>query len=368
MGRSLTGLYVIRKKASSMEDTMVGKLLTWYGLDKRDLPWRNDGSVYAVLVSEMMLQQTTVDTVLRYYEPFMARFADIDTLAAADEQQVLSAWQGLGYYARARSLHKIAQHIASKGGDFPQTYDAWLALPGVGPYMAGAVMSIAFSKPYAAVDGNVIRVMSRLYAIRDDTGKPSVRRDITKRVQMLIPADSTADFTQALMELGALVCRPISPDCSNCPVCAHCEAFKCNAAADIPVKKKRQKKRTVALWAALIESADGLVMEYRRDKRLLKNMWGLPLREKKGDQPPDALFSQKYGIRLIGGGAGGQVVHVFTHLRWEIDIRRFSLAENQTLPAEWEWVKWAQIDTKPIPTAFKKALCASIADKEDDRQ
>ena len=344
---------------------MVGKLLAWYRQSKRDLPWRKDGSPYAVLVSEMMLQQTTVETVLRYYTPFMARFPDVDALALADEQQVLTAWQGLGYYARARSLHAIARQIAANGGSFPSTYEAWLALPGVGPYMAGAVMSIAFGEPHAAVDGNVMRVMARLYTERDDITKPHVKKDITKRVQALIPLGSTADFTQALMELGALICRPVSPDCESCPVRADCMALMQNATDELPVKKARAKQRTVALWVALIESADSIMMEYRKSERLLKNMWGLPLCEKQADQPPDVLLAQKYGVKLRGGETAGAAAHVFTHLRWEMDIRRFSLADGQEIPDTWECVKWAQIHTKPVPTAFAKALRAASADREE---
>lgn len=342
---------------------MTDKLLAWYNANKRDLPWRADGGVYAVLVSEMMLQQTVVETVLGYYARFMARFPDVHALAAADEQEVLALWQGLGYYARARSLHNIARQIARRGA-FPDAHAGWLALKGVGPYMAGAMMSIALGQPYAAVDGNVMRVVSRLYALREDTTSPSARRAVTARVEALMPGAHAGDFTQALMELGALVCRPASPACPACPLAQDCAALRQGLVREIPVRKPRPKQRTVRLWVAVIEAAGCVALEYRDEQTLLARMWGLPLAEQDGNRTPEALFAQKYGVRLTNGRAAGRVVHVFTHLRWEMDILRFSLPGLRDLCGAWEWTNWAQIGQKPVPGAFRRVLDA-VRKKED---
>ena len=213
------------------------KLLSWYRENRRDLPWRKTSDVYAVLVSEMMLQQTTVETVLGYYERFLERFPDVQTLAAADEEEVLAAWKGLGYYSRARNLHRLAKQVAAEDGVFPGTLEGWQKLPGVGPYIAGAVTSIALGLPHAAVDGNVLRVFSRADGIEDDIMLPQTRKRVEALVRALMPHDATSDFTQALMELGALVCRPVSPDCNLCPVADGCVARERGIVDKLPVKK-----------------------------------------------------------------------------------------------------------------------------------
>ncbi len=336
---------------------MRDKLLVWYQANKRDLPWRRRSGAYAVLVSEMMLQQTTVETVLRYYEPFLKRFPDVQTLAAADEQEVLSCWKGLGYYSRARHLHRIAKQVVSDGGEFPDTLDAWRQLPGVGPYMAGAVMSIAFGKAYPAVDGNVLRVISRVFALRDDITSSAARRQTEERVRGMMTGDSAGDFTQALMELGATVCRPVSPDCAACPWNKDCAALREGIVDELPVKKPKAKVKTVSLWAALIVSRDSVLLHYRSDDTLLGRLWGLPVAEKKEGIMPETLFAEKYGLDLPQGSSIFQAVHVFTHQRWEMDVVRYEINdEMKPENGEWAFVGWASIDEKPIPTAFMKIL------------
>lgn len=333
------------------------QLLEWYRRNKRELPWRETRDVYAVLVSEMMLQQTTVETALRYYDAFMRRFPDIYALADADEETVLTAWKGLGYYARARNLHELAKRVVTEhGGAFPETYEQWRKLPGVGPYIAGAVTSIALGLPHAAVDGNVLRVFARFDGLSDDISLPQTRKNVEKRVQGLMPADAAGDFTQALMELGALVCRPVSPDCGACPVSGGCKAFAEGLADELPVRKPREKQRTVAMWVAVVETPGSVLLEYRRDETLLARMWGLPNAEKRGDAPIAALLEEKYGIRLADGRSAGHAAHVFTHRRWEMDIVRFRLERETPVAGALEWVSRAQLEHKPIPTAFTKAL------------
>ncbi len=337
---------------------MRDKLLRWYHEKKRDLPWRRRGGAYAVLVSEMMLQQTTVETVLRYYEPFLKRFPDVRALAAADEQEVLACWKGLGYYSRARNLHRTAKLVVSEyGGVFPDSYDAWRRLPGVGPYMAGAVMSIAFGKAYPAVDGNVLRVISRAFALREDIRSPAARQQTEAHVRAMMTEQSAGDFTQALMELGALICRPVSPDCAACPWHSDCAALREGIVNELPVKKPRAKVRTVELWAALIETEGKVLLHYRGSDTLLGRLWGLPVAEKRADETPEALLSEKYGLELPKGELITHAAHVFTHQRWEMDVLRYEVKnEIKQYVSEWEFVSWESIDEKPIPTAFMRIL------------
>lgn len=340
------------------------KLLTWYRENKRELPWRATRDVYDILVSEMMLQQTTVETVLRYYRRFLDAFPDVHALAAADEETVLAVWKGLGYYARARNLHRIAKIVAAEhGGVFPDTLDGWRKLPGVGPYIAGAVTSIALGLPNAAVDGNVLRVFARVDGMRDDITLPQTRKAVEARVQRLMPRDAAGDFTQALMELGALVCRPVAPDCAACPVSGNCAALRQGMVGELPVKKPKEKQQVVHLWVALVETPESVLLEHRRNESLLARMWGLPIVEKQADRPAEALFAEKYGMSLTGGQAAGHATHVFTHRRWEMDIIRFRMDEEIPSGGALEWVSWAQFENKPVPTAFMKAIKA--AQKEE---
>jgi A/G-specific adenine glycosylase len=339
------------------------RLLEWYGLNKRDLPWRKTSDIYAVLVSEMMLQQTTVETALRYYARFLERFPDVQTLALAEEESVLAAWKGLGYYARARNLHRLAKQVAANGGVFPATLEGWRKLDGVGPYIAGAVTSIALGLPHAAVDGNVLRVFARIDGIRDDMTQPQMRKRVESRVQKLIPHETAGNFTQALMELGALVCRPASPDCAACPVSRDCTALAQGLAHELPVRKPREKQQSVALWVAVVEAPGSVLMEYRKDETLLARMWGLPNVEKNPDKPAEALFEDKYGITLAGGQSAGHAVHVFTHRRWEMGILRYKTDTKFPVSSTLEWVSREQLEHKPVPTAFLKVLRALWKEK-----
>ena len=341
------------------------KLLEWYRKHKRDLPWRKTSDIYAVLVSEMMLQQTTVETALRYYARFLERFPDVQTLALAEEEAVLAAWKGLGYYTRARNLHRLAKQVAENGGVFPSTREGWRKLPGVGPYIAGAVTSIALGLPHAAVDGNVLRVFARIDGIRDDMMQPQMHRRVESRVQGLMPHEAAGDFTQALMELGALVCRPASPDCAACPVSCDCTALAQGLAHELPVRKPRDKQQTVPLWVAVVEAPGSVLMEYRKNETLLARMWGLPNVGKNPDKTVEALFEDKYGITLAGGQSAGHAVHVFTHRRWEMDIVRFELDAEFPVDGALEWLSREQWEHKPVPTAFLKVLRAARKEESE---
>ncbi|QHW30975.1 A/G-specific adenine glycosylase [Paenibacillus rhizovicinus] len=257
------------------------ELLHWYLANKRDLPWRMNRDPYRVWVSEIMLQQTRVDTVIPYYERFMEKFPSAAALANAPEPDVLKCWEGLGYYSRARNLQAGAREVLTRhGGIVPDDKEAVSALRGVGPYTTGAIMSIAFNRPEPAVDGNVMRVLSRYFCLEEDIAKPATRVNIEKLAASLIPEGSAGDFNQALMELGALVCTPKSPGCLTCPVMMHCEGRMAGKEHVLPIKTKakppRRETRIAALITGSAELAGKLLVRQRPESGLLAQMWELP--------------------------------------------------------------------------------------------
>ena len=332
-------------------------LLEWYDKNKRDLPWRHTNDPYAVFVSETMLQQTRVDTVIAYYENFMRRFPDVFSLAAAPEIDVLNAWKGLGYYSRARNLHRAAKKVAEQmAGRFPNTLEGWLALPGAGDYIAGAVMSIAMGEPCAAVDGNVLRVIARIDGLLVDISTPATRREVKVRVQRMMSPGRTSEFTQALMELGALVCKPKSPGCESCPVASLCTAYKQDAVERIPVKTPKKPPRNVNVNVAIVVSGEYLLMEQRPKGALLAGMWGLPAVEMREGGAPEALLAERYALLLPSGKLIGHARHTFTHQRWEMDVCHYELDKPVPVTDGLEWVKFQDIGGKPVPKAFARAL------------
>jgi A/G-specific adenine glycosylase len=257
------------------------ELLAWYRVSKRDLPWRINRDPYRIWVSEIMLQQTRVDTVIPYYYRFMEKFPTIQALAEAPEEEVLKNWEGLGYYSRARNLQAGAREVASLyGGRVPDDKAAVSSLKGVGPYTTGAIMSIAFNRPEPAVDGNVMRVLSRYFCLTDDIAKPATRIRIEKLAASLIPEGAAGDFNQALMEHGAITCTPKSPGCLVCPVMAHCAGRLAGMETVLPVKTKAKPPRPETRLTALVEGTGeyaGMVLVRRRpDSGLLARMWELP--------------------------------------------------------------------------------------------
>jgi A/G-specific adenine glycosylase len=329
-------------------------ILNWYNANKRDLPWRQDRDPYRIWVSEIMLQQTQVDTVLGYYERFLQRFPDIPSLAAASESDVLAQWQGMGYYGRARNLHKGAKQVVEKrGGRFPDSLEAVRALPGIGEYTAGAIMSIAYDMPCPAVDGNVNRVIARLDGIGEDTAAPRAKKQITARVAGMMPKGHAGDFTQAMMELGALVCTPKSPDCGACPASGDCFAFKQGKTEEYPISKKKEPPTPERYRALTAISQGAVLMEHRKHETLLGGMWGLPLIAA-GSTETDA--SEKLGFEPGKGRSAGNVRHVFSHRIWEMDVQLFEISGIAAAGADMAWVKYEDLRSLPIPAAFRKAL------------
>jgi len=323
------------EKAGAAE-YFVRELLDWYAANKRDLPWRRDRDPYRIWVSEVMLQQTRVDTVIPYYERFMARFPTIRHLAEAPEEEVLKCWEGLGYYSRARNLQAGARQVVERhGGVVPEDKAALSALKGIGPYTAGAILSIAFDKPEPAVDGNVMRVMSRYFLLEDDVAKPSARARIERLTASIIPDGRAGDFNQAVMELGALVCTPKSPGCLLCPVLAGCAGRAAGRERELPVKSKQKPPRPEARLAALVEGrgrhAGKVLVRRRPDSGLLARMWELPhvLAPEAADASDagygafDALsrgLAEEAGVLVRPERLWTEEEHVFSHIRWKLDV------------------------------------------------
>ncbi len=256
------------------------KLLSWYGKHKRDLPWRRTQDPYAIWVSEIMLQQTTVEAVIPYYERFLKKFPSVTALAESQDDEVLALWAGLGYYSRARNLHKAAQTVVkSHSKKIPDTVEGLLTLSGIGRYTAGAIASIAFGRRAPIVDGNVIRVLSRLYAIADDPKSTVGQKEFWKRAEEVLPRSGCGDFNQALMELGATICSPENPACLICPVHEDCEARRLGRPEEFPKGKKKTDYRDVILTAAIIQKENKILFVKRPQKGLLKGMWELPMVE-----------------------------------------------------------------------------------------
>ena len=332
-------------------------LLEWYRKNKRDLPWRRTKDPYAILVSEMMLQQTQVNTVIDYYARFLTRFPDFNALAYAEEQAVLALWQGLGYYSRARNLHQLAKQVVQTcGGRLPDDVEALKKLPGIGDYMCGAVMSIAFQKPVPAVDGNVLRVTTRVLNIHEDITKAKTKHTVTEKVAAWMPKNAASDFTQAMMELGALICKPKNPDCGICPLKTVCTALAAGTAEALPVKESKKKPMSQFYYAVLITAEDKLLMQQRDADGLLAGMWGLPLVEKQAGMDIDAVIGERMHTSMPAGKHLGAVSHVFTHRRWEMTVVHYQLGK-ETISPYGTWIDLDELDDVPIPTAFKKVIC-----------
>ena len=293
-------------------------LLDWYRRSRRDLPWGHTADPYRIWVSEVILQQTRVVQGTAYYLRFLERFPDVESLAAASPDEVLKVWEGLGYYSRARNMHAAARHIAGRlGGHFPRTYEELLRLKGVGPYTAAAVASIAFGEAVPVVDGNVFRVVTRLFAItlpRGDGGD----REVRALLAQLIPAEEAGDFNQALMELGALVCTPAAPACDDCPLREHCLARKKNMTGSLPVVMSPRGTKKRYFHYLVAECRGEMLVSQRAGKDIWQLLWEFPSLETEKEEPPArvlALFEEWLpGIT----GSGERVVsrllrHQLTH-------------------------------------------------------
>ncbi len=334
------------------------KLLVWYGRHKRTLPWRETRDPYRIWVSEIMLQQTRVQAVIPFYERFLRLFPDVQALAAAAEQRLLACWSGLGYYSRARNLQKAAQVIVSEhGGRFPNDLQSALRLPGIGPYTAPAVLSIACGLPLPVLDGNVARVLARLYALPDDPQTAEGKRKRLNLAAALVSRRRPGDCNQALMELGATVCLPKRPRCPECPLRSHCLAFGRNQMERYPVPRLKTRPVTRRFTAALALDPAGRVLLVRRERtaKWMGGFWELPMWEensRKGS-PVHREMESRDGIRL--GSLLGRVRHTITTNKLHVAVCAAKVDRRLVAPRE-RWVSMRHIDRLPITTITRKAL------------
>ena len=329
------------------------KLLAWYDKNKRDLPWRRSKNPYHIWVSEIMLQQTRVDTVIPYYERFLDWFPTVESLANAPEDRLLKAWEGLGYYSRVRNMQTAAQQIMNEfEGKFPSTYEGISSLKGIGPYTAGAISSIAFNLPQPAVDGNVMRVLARLFEVNHDIGNPSNRKIFQAMMEVLIDPDRPGDFNQALMDLGSDIEAPVNPRPEESPVKEFSAAYQHGTMDHYPIKAPKKKPIPIYLKALVVQNSQGqFLLEKNESEKLLAGFWHFPLIEvdEFSDQNQDLdLFSQVAELILQLGPSPQEsfeqdydlevdwqdlrfeeVKHIFSHRKWHIQIIAGRVAETQ---------------------------------------
>lgn len=344
------------------------KLLDWYAIEARDLPWRNTRDPYAILVSEVMLQQTRVETVLRYYTPFLERFPGFEILAESSTDAVLKAWEGLGYYRRAHNLHRAAQIVvAEHGGRLPADVGALRRLPGIGPYTAGAVASIAFDRDEPVLDGNVIRVLARLFLISGDPARAATKATLLDRATQLLPRSKASAFNQALMDLGARICRTRSPQCSQCPLRDLCDAYHTDQQEGFPERTKRKKVPHIdvvagAIWDRSPCAPEGrLLIAQRKADDMLGGLWEFPGgRVERGESFGDALrreLLEELGIHVEVLGNLLDVDHAYTHFRMTLHVYHCRLVGGvpQAIDcADWTWVHPSELDRYALSRADRR--------------
>jgi len=383
------------------------KLLSWYWANRRDLPWRRTRDPYHIWVSEIMLQQTRVDTAIPYFNRFVERFPTVRDLAEAPEADVLKLWEGLGYYSRARNLQAAARQVVERhGGQVPADREALAALKGIGPYTVGAILSIAFNVPEPAVDGNVMRVLSRFFGLEDDVARPATRTRMEALARELIPDGHAGDFNQALMELGALICTPKSPQCAGCPVTGECEGRRSGRAESLPVKSKAKPPRPQYRLAALVEGTGPLsgrvLVRQRPPEGLLASLWELPHVEAPDADvwsSPEAATAwlakalAAEGLRVRPGRFVGEAEHVFSHLHWHIRLWFAEAADDGGVAAgvgasgnsahgetnaagegwagaaggqasAYRWISREEFESMAWPNVFRKLLAAYFSGRE----
>ncbi|HGF7266489.1 TPA: A/G-specific adenine glycosylase [Enterococcus faecium] len=361
------------------------QFIQWYEQEKRNLPWRYNRDPYRIWISEIMLQQTRVDTVIDYFYRFMEWFPTIEELATAPEEKLLKTWEGLGYYSRARNIQAAAKQIMSEfDGKMPQTPEEISSLKGIGPYTTGAIASIAFGLPEPAVDGNVMRVVSRLFCIEADIAKASSRKIFDEAMRKIIDETYPGEFNQAMMDLGSAICTPTSPKCEACPIQAFCLANKRGIQTSFPVKTKKAKPKNVYYISAALQNHSGAYyFEERDSQKLLANMWTFPMvevtqeeyerlkKEWEAKQEVD-LFDdlvaedgkelpfEKQELFIWQTRHLGEVTHVFSHLKWHVllfygratEEAEQEFTENKTS----KWLKPAAFDSVVFPKVQMKLV------------
>lgn len=348
---------------------IAGRLLDWYGKQGRDLPWRKSRNPYHIWISEIMLQQTQVDTVIPYFHRFLKKFPTVEALARSDMHDVLMVWENLGYYARAAHMHEAAKIISHEfAAKMPDTWEALIRLPGIGPYTAGAILSIAFGKRFPAVDGNARRVLSRLFAVEDPVDRPRTQHDLYRLAEKLIPLDSPDIFNQALMDLGALICISKNPLCSICPVLNLCRAFGLTLQHRLPVSgKKSSLPHKNAAAAILRDSQNRVLIVQRPAGGLLGSLWKFPggfLHE--GEALPDGLrrtVKEELDLTILEHDCISSVKHAYTHFRMTLHIFQCTCDGVECRARtcqDRQWVSIDDLDKLPFSKADRNVM-ASIS-------
>ncbi len=345
-----------KNSTNSIHSVQIQKhLLDWYHKYKRDLPWRRTLDPYAIFISEMMLQQTQVKTVIPYYGRFLSELPDWPSLAKAKEEKVLKLWEGLGYYRRARNLQAAAKKIIEEfNGQLPQTREEILKLPGVGQYSAGAVLSIAFQKPEPLVDGNVIRVFSRLFVLRGNLKTGENHQNVWEIARSLIPSKRPGDFNQALMELGATLCLSDNPQCLLCPLFQFCEAAQRGIQTDLPEMPKAAKNIEVPVAALLIENKKKILVKKRNEnEKWLKGMWEFPSAEGKTMDEARQKLEKEYGV-TAEKKAYKSIKHQITNHKIHLNLFIAAGKKNIKTTTRLKWVTPAELEDLPFSSAQGK--------------
>ena len=331
-------------------------LLAWYAENRRVLPWREEVSPYRTWISEIMLQQTRVTAVLPYFARFMAAYPTVADLAAADDGELMRLWQGLGYYSRARNLKRAAQRMVEHfGGQFPATYQDLLTLPGIGDYTAGAILSIAMGQTVPAVDGNVLRVVSRVCAYGGDIADPKTRKPLRDEIEKILPAGRAGDFNQAMMDLGATVCLPHgAPLCGTCPFSPFCMAHAAGQETGFPVKAPKKAKKIEEKTVFLLRRGGEIALRQRPKTGLLAGLWEFPNTPGDLDETGAALWLSENHVIPHLWSKKINYAHEFTHILWQITAYIVEVTGNGQ--GDWVWCDPEEQQRRAIPSAFQKLV------------
>lgn len=334
-----------------MQNNIQNNLISWYNQNHRHFPWRKTNNPYYIWISEIMLQQTTTEAVIPYYIRFIETFDTIDKLAQAPLEEVYKLWEGLGYYRRAKHIHETAKFIVENyHGQFPTTYQEILKLKGIGPYTAGAICSIAYGLSTPAIDGNVLRIISRLYALTDNIALSKTQKKISQIVSELLTGYDASAFNQGLMDLGATICRPLNPQCQQCPIASFCKAKQTVQEKVLPISIKNIKHKELQYITGIITYQNQYFM-VQNPAGLLENLYGFVQYEIESPYRFIEEFEKEFDIPLSLISYHGQVKHVFTHRTWHMHIYHFTL--SQPLHSMYELDDIAKI---PVSTAHLKVL------------
>ncbi len=353
-----------RQKAVNRKQ-FAARLLAWYAKHKRDLPWRHDANdPYRVWISEILLQQTQVATVMPYYERFLSRFPNVQALANAKLDDVLKVWEGAGYYARARNLHRAAQELVARwGGKLPSTVDELMTLPGIGRYTAGAIASIAFQQDAPVLDGNVARVLCRHFKIKGDPKSSATQKQLWQLAKALLPSGRAGDFNQGLMELGATICVPRNPSCVKCPLHRTCAARRLGWQAKLPTKSKKKKLPHHEIGVGVIWKGGKILIAQRPAEKLLGGLWEFPGGHRQNNESLEACVrrevKEELGVWVKVGEKIATIAHAYSHFRITLHVfhcRWVSGRPRALGCTTWKWVTPRELDDYAFPKANRKVI------------